>query len=135
MALKGGDSEVRKQAVFALSNGKGEDGLATLRQIASSADADPEVRGEAIFWIGQRGTSADAEFLRTLYPKLQSRELKDKVLFAASRRKGNAGWLLDVAQDAKEPIELRKQALFWAGQGGVRRSSSCRSTTARPTAR
>ena len=40
-------------------------------------------------------------------------------MFAASRRKGSASWLLDVANDPKESIELRKQALFYAGQGGV----------------
>ena len=39
-----------------------------------------------------------------------------------SRRQGakeNRRWLLGVARDATQPMELRKQALFWAGQGGV----------------
>jgi hypothetical protein len=30
---------------------------------------------------------------------------------------GNDQWLLDVARNTRESIELRKKALFWAGQG------------------
>jgi len=117
LALKsGGDVEVRKNALFSLSQMSG--GRETLRQVASS-DTDAEVREQAIFWLGQRGDTEDVDFLKTLYGRLQNRDLKDKVLFAVSRRRNNAGWLLDVAQDPKESIELRKQALFWAGQGGA----------------
>jgi HEAT repeat protein len=119
VALGTGDVEVRKQAVFSLSQSGTAAARETLRQIAQSPNVDGDVRGDAIFWLGQRGSTEDVDFLRTLYPKLTDREMKDKVLFAVSRRKGNGAWLLDVAQDAKEPIELRKQALFWAGQGGV----------------
>jgi len=120
VALKsGGDVEVRKQAVFSLSQSNTPAGRETLRQIATASNVDAEIRGEAIFWLGQRGTAEDMDFLRTLYPKLTDRDLKDKVLFAASRRRGSGGWLLDVANDPKETIELRKQALFWAGQGGA----------------
>jgi len=119
VALKPGDPEMRKQAVFSLSQNGSATARETLRQIASASNADAEVRGEAIFWLGQRGAADDMDFLRALYPKLESRDLKDKVLFAASRRRGQAPWLLDVANDTKETTELRKQALFWAGQGGA----------------
>jgi HEAT repeat protein len=119
VALKPGDPEVRKQAVFSLSQSDTPPAHETLRQIAGSPNVDAEIRGEAIFWLGQRGTAEDMEFLKQLYPKLDNRDLKDRVLFAASHRKGNASWLLDVANDPKESIDLRKQALFWAGQGGV----------------
>jgi tetratricopeptide (TPR) repeat protein len=119
VALKPGDPEMRKQAVFSLSQNGSATARETLRQIATTPNADAEVRGDAIFWLGQRGSAEDMDFLRTLYPKLESRDLKDKVLFAASRHRGNGAWLLDVANDTKETTELRKQALFWAGQGGV----------------
>jgi len=119
VALKPGDVEVRKQAVFSLSQSNTAAARETLRQIASGSGVDAEVRGDAIFWLGQRGSAEDMDFLRALYPKLDSRDLKDKVLYAASRRKGSGPWLLDIATDPKEPIDLRKQALFWAGQGGA----------------
>ena len=38
---------------------------------------------------------------------------------AERARAGSASWLLDVANDPKESVELRKQALFYAGQGGA----------------
>jgi HEAT repeat protein len=31
----------------------------------------------------------------------------------------NGKWLIGVARDRAQPIETRKQALFWAGQGGA----------------
>jgi HEAT repeat protein len=31
----------------------------------------------------------------------------------------NARWLLDLAQNEREPVEMRKKALFWAGQTGA----------------
>jgi hypothetical protein len=31
----------------------------------------------------------------------------------------NGKWLLGVARDRAQPVEIRKQALFWAGQGGA----------------
>ncbi len=119
VALKSGDVDLQKQAVFSLSQSGSASGRETLRQIAASNDANPDVRAEAIFWLGQRGSAEDTEYLRTLYGRLTNRDLKDKVLFAVSRRRGNASWLLDLAQDTRESTELRKQALFYAGQGGA----------------
>jgi HEAT repeat protein len=31
----------------------------------------------------------------------------------------NARWLLDLALNEREPVEMRKKALFWAGQTGA----------------
>jgi HEAT repeat protein len=116
VATKPGNTEVRKKAIFALSNMSNPAARQTLRDVASASGGDREVREEAIQWLGQRGSAEDAAWLRELYPRLDSRDLKDKVLFAVSRRPGNEQWLLDRALDAREDIELRKQALFWAGQ-------------------
>jgi len=43
------------------------------------------------------------------------------VLFSISQRGDTEGrsWLLTVARDAGQPLEIRKQALFSAGQAGV----------------
>ena len=32
---------------------------------------------------------------------------------------GNDKWLIDIARNTRENIELRKKALFWAGQGAA----------------
>ena len=48
------DEEVRKQAVFALSQRRREDSVPALIQVARN-NRDPEVRRSAIFWLGQTG--------------------------------------------------------------------------------
>jgi HEAT repeat protein len=115
------DPEIQDKAVFALSQHGSERAQAALHAYAQRTDIGESIREKAIFWIGQSGSAADEAFLRNLYPKLQSDELKKKLLFSISQTgtKESLGWLLDVARNRNEPLEMRKQALFWAGQQGA----------------
>jgi HEAT repeat protein len=56
--------------------------------------------------------------LRDLFKRVRSSELKDKIIFSLSQQHGTGSeqWLLDIANDQSESIEVRKQALFWAAQ-------------------
>ena len=92
-----------------------------LRGYAERADLPADAREKAIFWIGQSGGAENEAFLRGLYGRLTDETLRNKVLFSISQAGGaeNGRWLLGVARDLKQPIELRKQALFWAGQGNA----------------
>ena len=47
--------------------------------------------------------------------------MKEKILFSLSQQRGlgNDKWLIDIARNTRENIELRKKALFWAGQGAA----------------
>ena len=47
------DSEIRKQAVFALSQRRNDEAVGALIQVARN-NRDPEVRRTAMFWLGQR---------------------------------------------------------------------------------
>ena len=80
-----------------------------------------ELRAKAIFWIGQSDDPESGAFLRSLYGRVKSVELRKKLLFSVSQQdtKESRSWLLTVARDATQPMELRKQALFSAGQAGV----------------
>jgi hypothetical protein len=49
-----GDREVRKQAVFALSQRSNNEGVPALLRIART-NPDPELRRTALFWLGQSG--------------------------------------------------------------------------------
>jgi TolA-binding protein/HEAT repeat protein len=113
------DPEVQDKAIFALSQHRSQRSGAILRAYAERRDAPSELREKAIFWLGQRHAQENAEFLRGLYAKLETDELKDKVLFSVSQMGGadNYRWLMDIALNQNENIELRKKALFWAGQG------------------
>ncbi|HZI73686.1 MAG TPA: HEAT repeat domain-containing protein [Gemmatimonadales bacterium] len=115
------DREIQEKAVFALSQHESPRAQQALRSYAERTEIPEALRERAIFWLGQRQTPENAAFLRTLYAKLQSRELKKKVLFSLSQMGGeeNGRWLLGVAGDSSQTVEMRKQALFWAGQSGV----------------
>ena len=116
------DEEVQKKALFALSQIQGERAGQILRAFAERASASDDAREQAIFWLGQAHNQDNAAFLRGLYARLNSDDLKEKVIFSLSQMQTpeNARWLLDLAQNDREPIEMRKKALFWAAQeGGV----------------
>lgn len=117
------DQELQKKAIFALGQSRTERGAQILRDLAMNESADQELREQAIFWIGQsQGRNANtSDFLKSIYAKTSNVELKEKVLFSISqtRSPGSTQWLIDLAGNSREEIELRKKALFWAGQSGV----------------
>jgi HEAT repeat protein len=115
------DTEIQERAVFALSQHDSPRAQQALRTFAERKEIPEPIRERAIFWLGQHETPENAAFLRSLYGRLTNEELKKKVLFSLSQMGGeeNGRWLLGIARDSAQRLELRKQALFWAGQGGV----------------
>jgi len=114
------DPELQDKAIFAL--GQIHQGRAgqILRDYAASERVPDEAREKAIFWLGQQHSQENAAFLRGLYAKLTGEELKEKVIFSLSQMGGadNGRWLMDIALNEREPVEMRKKALFWVGQTG-----------------
>jgi HEAT repeat protein len=115
------DPEIQEKAVFALSQHDSPKAQQALRTYAERAEVPDGMKEKAIFWIGQHETPENAAFLRSLFGRLTNEALRKKVLFSLSQMGGeeNGRWLLGVARDTAQTIEMRKQALFWAGQGGV----------------
>jgi HEAT repeat protein len=113
------DPEIQDKAIFALSQHRSPRAGAILRAFAERRDAPSELREKAIFWLGQNRSADNAQFLKDLYSKLENDDLKEKVIFSLSQMGGadNYRWLMDIALNANENIEIRKKALFWAGQG------------------
>lgn len=116
-----GDENIKEQALFALSQQNDPRAQQILRDFAMRESESEELRDKAIFWLGQRRSPENTEFLRSLYSRLTNEDLKEKVLFSLSQQKGsgNEQWLMSIVVNPKEDIELRKKALFWAGQSGV----------------
>jgi HEAT repeat protein len=115
------DPEIQDKAVFALSQQDNPRAQQALRTYAEREGIPETTREKAIFWLGQKQSAENASYLRSLYGKLKSQDLRKKVLFSLSQMGGeeNGRWLLGVARDTSQSLEMRKQALFWAGQGGV----------------
>jgi HEAT repeat protein len=110
---------LRQRAIFWLGNADDERGRATLRELAASDTLARDLRDQAIFALGfldRRG--GNGPFLRSLYGRLDDTQLKDKVIQAVAQLDDDADqrWLVDRVVDPSEPIDLRKQALFWRGQ-------------------
>ena len=113
------DTDVQDKAIFALSQHRSARAGAILRAYAERRDAPSDLREKAIFWLGQQRSADNAQYLKTLYAKLETDDLKEKVIFSLSQMGGadNYRWLMDIALNQNENIEIRKKALFWAGQG------------------
>lgn len=119
------DVELRTKAVHALHETNSPRAAATLRRLAENEQTPNRVREQAIFWLGQRRSPENADFLRALYGKLGRGERADdwrqKVMFSLSQMRccGNATWLLGLAFDNANSAEIRGHALWTAGQAGV----------------
>lgn len=114
------DEAMQDKAIFALSQKSGDNAQQALREFAGRDDVSEHLREQAIFWLGQRHSDDNAKFLRDLFAKTTNNEAKNKIIFSISqtRNDGNDQWLLDQAVNTKNSMDLRKQALFWAGQTG-----------------
>jgi HEAT repeat protein len=115
------DPNLQENAIFAISQHGGERSVSVLREYAERADAPRSLRENAIFWIGQSSSAGGARYLMELYDRLDDEELKEKAIFGVSQGNTAEGrrWLVERAMDGTESIELRKNALFWAGQSGA----------------
>ncbi|MGH7547286.1 MAG: HEAT repeat domain-containing protein [Gemmatimonadales bacterium] len=113
------EETLQEKAIFSLSQQRSPRAAAALRSYAERRDVPHRIREQAIFWLSQQGSPQTAEFLKGLFVKLDNDELKEKVLFSFSQMRvaRTDRWLLDVALNKSESVEIRKKALFWAGQG------------------
>ena len=82
------------------------------------------MRKRAVFWLSQGGDREAAEFLRGLYRETSQLDLRERIIFSLSQMRdvGNKRWLLALATESNEPMELREKAIFWTGQ--MRQSTS-----------
>jgi HEAT repeat protein len=112
------DNAMREKAIFSLTQTRSERGSQVLRTAAENTRLPANLRENAIFWLGQQRSTGNMEFLRGLYGRLTDQALKEKVIFSLSQQRGlgNEEWVLAIALDERESVQMRKSALFWAGQ-------------------
>lgn len=116
------DENLQDKAIFALSQHGGDRAGKILRDLVTAPNTSDDVKSRAIFALGHyRGEASDFTYLRDVFPKLTKTELQEQVIqsMAQSDDPDNRRWLLGIAEDAHQDVEIRKKALFWAGQGGV----------------
>jgi HEAT repeat protein len=111
--------EIQERALFAIAQSDSPEARSVLESFARRADTPPYLRENAIFWLGQ--SEGSLTFMREIYGSLDDPELKERVLFGIGQSDDPEAraWLLERALDASEPMEVRRSALFWAGQSGL----------------
>jgi HEAT repeat protein len=125
IVLSSPNMEMREKAIHALHEHGSPRATALLRRLAESAQTPESVREQAIFWLGQRRSQENADFLRGLFDRIgkadRDEELRKKVLFSLSQMRGfgNDRWLLNIALDTSNSEDLRGHALWTAGQAGI----------------
>ena len=112
------EPSLQEKALFAISQHESPTARRALRRYAERTDLTPELQNKAIFWLGQSDDPADQAYLIGRYPKVTDAAAKERILFSVgqSDAPGAAKFLGDIARDTREPMELRKKALFWMGQ-------------------
>jgi HEAT repeat protein len=113
-----GNDEIRNKAIFSLSQFRDERARQALRRAAEDEKLPEELRGQAIFWLGNTHGNADLDYFKTLFKKTSNEDLRSKIVQAVSQTSSPEGtaWLLDIARDKSFDVETRKNALFWASQ-------------------
>jgi HEAT repeat protein len=95
---------------------------AYLRTAVQRTDLPEDVLTVALRALGQEyATAQDAALLRSLYPKLRSDRSRDAVFSALAEIGGteNTKWMLNMAQDGNESMQMRRRALDAANRSGA----------------
>jgi hypothetical protein len=91
-----------------------------LLHIARDATRPTDTRRRAVMWTGMVGDESTVPPLEGIVEDANTElSVRDAALVALSRLPGGPPWMLELARNSREPVELRKKALFWAGQGDV----------------
>ena len=116
VALKDPVREVRKKAVFALSQMPDERGVEALIRIART-ERDLATRKEAIFWLSQKATKKAMASLEEIVFDADHTELQERAVFAISQQPKDQSIpaLSKISKDHPNP-KVRKKAIFWLGQ-------------------
>jgi HEAT repeat protein len=124
LAKKGDDLELRKRAVYSLSRSKSPRAATTLREIILDTGADVELRSEALngYMTGPGRTADDAlGFLKEAYGRADDNRFRQRVLYTVAQRRNDESraFLVDVAQNAKESLEIRRIAVSSLSSAGI----------------
>jgi hypothetical protein len=115
------DTAFREHLTFVLSL-TGDHGIDTLIDLARS-DASSGVRGQALFWLGQKAGEKAISTLGHAVDADPDHDVRLKAVFAISQlpKDQSVPKLIELARTHRDP-EVRKQAMFWLGQTGDERA-------------
>ena len=110
--LQSDTSQLSSAAMRALRSNENPRAQQVVRTVIERNDVSESVRLAALSSF-DKATPEDAAYLRSVYPKLESRRLRGQAISTIARIGGteNQQWLLALARNDAESIELRSDAL------------------------
>jgi HEAT repeat protein len=118
------DDEVRKAAVFGVSQSSQPDAFETLATTART-DRSEKIRGEALFWMAQKGDKRAGPVILEALEKDASRAVRKKAVFALSQLRDDTGVPhLIMAARTHDSQDVRGEALFWLSQKASGKAAS-----------
>ncbi len=90
----------------------------------ATTHAASSIRGEALFWMSQRGDANAATTILTALDKDPAADVRKRAVFALSQLKGDAGIEPLIRAGRTHPdIAVRSEAIFWLGQKAGRKAA------------
>lgn len=117
-ALQGDDLQVRKHAVFSLSQSDQPNLVPWLSGIVRDPAQPEELRGETLFWLAQSHAREARPLIETVLRGDASDALTEQAVFALSQLDEGSDAALISVLDGDYSRQAKKQALFWLGQSG-----------------
>ncbi|HEX5580177.1 MAG TPA: HEAT repeat domain-containing protein [Gemmatimonadaceae bacterium] len=111
------DQGLKERVLFSLAQKRGVGNERWLMDVVRNQKESPELRGKAIFWLGQENLVSTAD-LASIYDGLDDAKVKDQLIFALSQRPNDRAAvdkMMDIAR--RDPDrKLRQRAVFWLSQ-------------------
>lgn len=113
-------TELRKKAVWLLSQKRGSDIASTLLEVARN-DPNSDVRGDAVFWLSQTRSELAIPMLDSILFTGGDEEIRKKAIFSLSQFKDERARasIKRAAEDEKMSEDIRSDAIFWLGQSNL----------------
>jgi HEAT repeat protein len=114
-------AEMRKKAVFLLSQKRADDIAPTLLDVARN-DPSEDVRKDAIFWLSQTRSDLAVPMLDSIVFQSRDDDMRKQALFALSQQSRDERArtaLKRAAEDERLTQDVREQAIFWLGQSNI----------------
>ena len=107
------DEELHNSALRALASPRNPRSSQALRTVIERRDVSESLRREAMSSLTRIDSVNAGAYLRSVYPKLESRQLQKSALTAIGRLRDpdTQKWMISFVRDTTQPVDLRREAL------------------------
>jgi HEAT repeat protein len=111
------DPQLLEASLFALARAEGDVPDQVFMDLINNPNADEDLRTQALYFAAERG-QLDVAFLRQIYTKAESRDMKQQVCHAITRmddEEAALDALIEIIRLEDDP-EIRQEAVFWVSR-------------------